>query len=565
MHFSEKPGTNTGLLSDPQWQSLGGQWAMTPTPLLDALFTGKPKDDCIFIWRLETKRSQWFSKTNIIPHSQIKGNIYFGVGTVSGPVAEAAGNFKRSTIATVSGIGAVWLDVDIAGPAHKKRNLPATADAALALVETAFPDLPPSYIIDSGHGLQLYWLLDSWCSFDTTDRAATAALLLDFNTHWRNVCKAHGLDADSVCDLARVMRLPGTVNNKVPGDPRPVKELSQNPDIRYRLGDLRNYLDTRSSPPEQLQKSKPKPTRDKPKSDVKPDTFDPEKWEALCAADRRVLASWNYDRPDMPDQSPSAYDMSLMQFAVRADWTDAEVLSLVTACRRHHGLEIKLPAMRFTLAKVHAEQNALAGTDLSKAETLKRISASIGLGIQGITRYDSSPPAYVITTTANMKIHLGTIEGITDQKKFRNTVAATSGIMTTKFKGDEWDKGIQHLLNCLDHDSAGAEATEDGQIREWLCAYLNDAQVHAGGDDDENRENGLTAGEPWREAGAVHICGIPFRSWLAVHLGDRVDSRKLGLLLRAVGSEPCTVALRADGETRRRAAWKIDRKVWTPR
>lgn len=544
---------------------------MPATPLLSALFEGKPETDRILVWSLEGKRSRWFDSPALIDPSSFGGNTYFGAGAVSKDTATAAGEFKRSTSKTVSGIGAVWLDVDIAGPAHKKGSLPATATEALTLVETAFHGLEPSYIIDSGHGLQLYWLLESWYEFSTTAmRDNTAALLLDFNTHWRSVSKANGFDADSVCDLARVMRLPGSTNHKVPSDLKAVVEIKSKPEIRYGLAQIRGWLTTNAT--DKAPDMKPRKTRPAT-TDTGPDIaeLDADKWEALYESDHRVKQSWNHEREDIKDQSPSAYDMSLMTFAVRAEWPDAEVIALAIACRRKHGLEIKPHALRFTLTKVHEEQAALrakeeAATGATPEAKLKALSDELGFGIGCITRFDSTPPAYVLSIEDGQKIHLGTIDGLTDQRKFRNTVAATVGILPQKMKGDLWDTAVQTLLDCLEHDSAGAEATDDGQITEWINAYLNAVTVHGGADDTTNRDNGLIAGEPWVEAGTVHITGTPFRSWLTVHLGDRIDSRKLGLLLRAIGSEPCTVALRSDGESRRtRSAWKINRKVWSPK
>ena len=55
-------------------------------------------------------------------------------------------------------ITALWVDVDIAGPAHADGNLPPNADRALELVER-FP-LPPTALINSGNGLQAWWTLD---------------------------------------------------------------------------------------------------------------------------------------------------------------------------------------------------------------------------------------------------------------------------------------------------------------------------------------------------------------------------------------------------------------------
>ena len=46
------------------------------------------------------------------------------------------------------------------------------------------------------------------------------------------------------------------------------------------------------------------------------------KLEALQKANPKFRKSWEQDRKDMADQSPSAYDMSLATMAIQAGWSD---------------------------------------------------------------------------------------------------------------------------------------------------------------------------------------------------------------------------------------------------
>lgn len=70
--------------------------------------------------------------------------------------------------------------------------------------------LPPRAIVDSGHGLQVYWARRARSNFDDTE-AYNRALMLAF-----------GGDAKSV-DVARILRLPGTQNLKNKARPLPVQ------------------------------------------------------------------------------------------------------------------------------------------------------------------------------------------------------------------------------------------------------------------------------------------------------------------------------------------------------
>ena len=71
---------------------------------------------------------------------------------------------------------------------------------------------PPSVIIDSGGGLHAYWLLNEAIdvSADAQDAETTEEAITSACKQLAGIC-AGDLN---VCDLARVMRLPGTLNSK---------------------------------------------------------------------------------------------------------------------------------------------------------------------------------------------------------------------------------------------------------------------------------------------------------------------------------------------------------------
>lgn len=486
--------------------------------LLTELFRDKPKDDYILIWQLEGKHSSWFDSATDITAEGYPGNTYFGVGTA--PTSYDRNH--RCPADQISGIGGLWLDVDLAGPAHAKASLPATIDDALDLLDF-MP--PPSYIINSGHGLQVYWLFDRWWTITDENRYATKQFLIDFNAKWRVHCAAQGYDADSVCDLSRVMRLPGTKNHKILGNVRDVTEMESHPERRYPVGELRTLI-----------KIGPTPLLIRTEAGPIPD----DKWEALKAMDPRVEQAFELKREDLKDQSPSGYEMSLARLAANAEWTDQEIYNLIHTFREHHGLQFKAHKVKAALAKLRAEP---------ERKSLSDISAQLGIAIARIVRYDSTPPAYIMTLEDNSTVHLGTIEGITSATKFRNTVAAETGSLPARFKAGPWDDLCRSLLAAVKHDSAGVEATEAGQCMEWIRAYLRASTMH------HDQDDALLSNEPWTEDGKTYIIGTALRGWIHFNLSDRIDSRHLGLVLRSIGAEPVSVA--------GRNAWKLPRGAWT--
>lgn len=156
-----------------------------------------------------------------------KGDVYFGC-SLQDPAAALAEARRRSEAksekppsldqtrgfsSTARAIGGVWLDLDVAGVGHKKANLPPTVDAALDLVG-AMP-LTPTCALSSGGGLHVWWLLkEPWIFESEKERAQAARIVYGWQCVARDLCAKRGWELDSTHDLARVLRLPGTVNRK---------------------------------------------------------------------------------------------------------------------------------------------------------------------------------------------------------------------------------------------------------------------------------------------------------------------------------------------------------------
>jgi len=484
---------------------------------LESLFAGKPESDFILVWVLDGKSSTWYPSPERIDPAAYTGDTYFGVGTA----AERGDAYHRCPADAVAGIGALWLDIDIAGPGHTKALLPATQVAALTLLTLAFPTLQPSYIIDSGHGLQAYWLLDQWHAIANTNREATKQLLIDFNAFWRAASAKAGYDADSVCDLARVMRLPGTKNCKVPDDIRPVVALIADPELRYSWARLRFYIPASQSSPKPI-RSEPEPIHSASDSVGHIDTSDlhacfKDQWEGLKLSDKRFEQTWNLARPDLKDQSPSSYEMSLGRLAINAGCSDQFAAELMKQFRRQHDLKNKDHARAGAIRKIHETPSGFT---------------HLGTVCLELARYDSTPTTYQLKIADQAGSSGGAIDGITDQKKFRNTSAASCGILPSTQKGANWDELINALLRIITHNSAGPESTEQGQCLQWIEGYLQGATIH------NDKANAKIAGEPWTEDGHIYISGAAFRRWIAFNLGDKVESKQLAIMLKNIGAIP---------------------------
>jgi len=119
----------------------------------------------------------------------------------------------RGTASDVTRLSAVYADLDV------KAGGMTTMSAAVAVIRTVSDMLGtvPTAIVETGHGLQPYWPLDRddrAAAITDDTRGDVVALLRRFGRLVGHVAAKHGGQVDSVYDLARVLRAPGTVNHK---------------------------------------------------------------------------------------------------------------------------------------------------------------------------------------------------------------------------------------------------------------------------------------------------------------------------------------------------------------
>lgn len=155
---------------------------------------------CLF--EKKTKKHIWFKTQQELvagTEARIDGEeVYFATASFIG---------NRRLQENCAGKKCLYLDID-AGDEKYGRNpktaWPTTADAARALV--GFTDtfgLRPSYVVLSGHGLHVYWVLDETLSKQNWQELAD---------RFKKLTAGAGLRGDPSCtsDSARILRPPGT-------------------------------------------------------------------------------------------------------------------------------------------------------------------------------------------------------------------------------------------------------------------------------------------------------------------------------------------------------------------
>jgi len=283
----------------------------------------------LVIFTMPDKRTQLFDGLTAVDGycrqaSDQGREVYFGLGLVRGTPK------GRGEATDMAAIGALWADIDLAGPAHPGKALPANIDE----VEGLLAELPlaPSVVVDSGHGVHPYWLLkEPWVFENEADRRRAAT----FSHSWHGlVCRMaerRGWKLENLGGLARVLRVPGTVNHKLPDQPAPVRILRYDATLRYNLDDFEPFV---AAEDELAETTGPTSVGNLV---LRPDAAPPAgRMIDASAVSWKFVETWQRKRADFSDQSQSAYDLSLATIAAALGWADQEIANLIIAARREH-------------------------------------------------------------------------------------------------------------------------------------------------------------------------------------------------------------------------------------
>lgn len=149
-------------------------------------------------------------------------DVYFGVALQDQAAALAKAREKKPAVlvnkvrgssCSAAAIPGLWVDLDVKGPSHSEPNLPPDLDSALSLLEVV--PQKPTLIVNSGHGVHVYWLFhEPWILASDEDRRRAGEMLQRLQDAIRTEAAIHGWKLDPTADLARLLRLPGTLNHK---------------------------------------------------------------------------------------------------------------------------------------------------------------------------------------------------------------------------------------------------------------------------------------------------------------------------------------------------------------
>lgn len=187
----------------------------SPSELKDLLERlGRSSDDVVTIC-YQSAKQKFTAKTikvsladNVVSAlDQLDNNVWFEINpsSVTG----------RATAKDITGLNAVYIDIDYkdsgAGSVKASREL---VDLISDLIGTT-----PSAVVYSGHGIQPYWAIECDENFDPV---LAQGVLNRWGAFCRFVAGSLNVQLDSVFDLPRIFRAPGSRNMKDVSDPKSV-------------------------------------------------------------------------------------------------------------------------------------------------------------------------------------------------------------------------------------------------------------------------------------------------------------------------------------------------------
>ena len=514
--------------------------AAVANEFLSQLFEGAPDNLFGYFWRLSDKTAHPFPAAAPPDLHGGAADVYLGVSLSSRPPAPS----ERVRAAEAAGIMALWADVDVAGPAHKKANLPPSFEGALALV--AEMPLRATAVVHSGHGLQPWWFLkEPWLFGDDGERARAAAAASGWQSLLSQKARAHSWDVDSTGDLSRVMRLPGTVNGKVVTEPLNVVVMTADYSVRYDPDDFLPFHVARTVP---LNGDGKEVEAEEPRyAEV----------SGLLKASRGARLAFER-KLTTGDTSPSGQDMALAIAAAAENWAAPRIAGLLVLCREQNGEDLKHPAYySLTVNKavqfVQAERTQdKAVCDLSEflgqygppeangcppppepdkrrglIDMLRRIT---GLDICGLIRHNSSPVAYRLVL-GNGQFLLGGVNALCDQNIFRRKLFDFTRRLPPLVKKKQWDTVAQALMDIAEDEETDEEGNHCTAGPCWLRDYIAENPPI------DQAEEAIGSSLPFVKDGRTMFFLRNLRLWLKLYRGQDLTVPALSSILRQAGCE----------------------------
>jgi len=523
------------------------------------------------IFLLPSSKNAWFDNAqeaaDYVQKHDGKQNCYFSLASY-GKVVSGRGK-EEDTVSLL----AVGIDLDIASAVHSKDNLPKSQEEALSYVDLAFPGIRPTIITNSGHGLQCFYVFkEPWIFENENDKVAAKQLCADIRHNYQYHLAKQGYTMDATYDLARIMRVAGTLNIKSEPVRSVIVERSGNyfsPDDFEQLiiAERRRTIDTivrsgEGSAYDLILDSNAIPPKAKFVG-LKENSDFLLVWEKELDGKLKARLKANGDEGDA---SLSIYDMMLANKAVRDGWTPQETADLIIAFRRKHAKgpkefhkALRPDYMERTIKKAfesyekildptHIKDVALelkmidarkkAGEKVPQAEQdeaedkARSVVTSFfgGRKFKKLKKYLSDPPEYEVVFENGEKINLGAGKDLMCQRSLRNRVFDKYGKVPESLGKTSFEKMLNFLGRRIENVHTSPETREVDRMKNWIQEYLSGISIET-----DRHAAFINGQDPFLDNKRMFLFGHKLRTFIHASYGEKLSSKQFGLTMKRLG------------------------------
>ena len=305
-----------------------------PVDFLARLF-GNPFPDGtrIALWRKSDKTSIYLDSPDQAAEHEGATDVYVSAGLAPAGLSI----HERLKAAQCLGISRLWMDVDVNGGPENKQDAAPDRKTARDLCHAVHP---PTIVVSSGYGYQAWWSLpEPWIFTDDQDRQRAARLMEAWQMLHREHAEQMGFKLDSTHDLARLMRLVGTINGK--GGLQASVEIVELNETTCAIDQAEQLA------AKQIAKLAAAETTGQiaGQADLVAELAETngnvdlprDKFDALIREHDNFRKSWEGLRKDLADDTLHPIDLSLCSIAAHAGWDDGELVALIKHNRAEHG------------------------------------------------------------------------------------------------------------------------------------------------------------------------------------------------------------------------------------
>lgn len=538
-----------------------------PVAFLRTLWPDDDTPGYLVLWWRENKHCEFVpvhAIETVVPRLlEQRGNVnvYFGMGLQSRSLSHT----QRGTEATVCAVPGLWADLDTdAGHmgTGTRKTYPPTKQDVLTLLAEGQP-APPTFVVDSGNGIHAYWLArEPWTLENQAERIRAKLAVRGLEVRLRSVAITKGWTTDSVHDIARVMRIPGTINRKEGLPDQPCRILSASESV-YNPSDFDGWV------PEGVT-ARPELQQELVGGDftIKCDANVPEAVHVLCrdTTDPRFDRSWKRTRTDITDTSASGWEASLCTLMVSAiPGIDNQTLMDMCASMRRLNNDSKTPRQKglhyyenlFRFARNHRGQRDTqairelaqeqAATDEEERieevrETgtqLDHLRRELPLpGLERIIKRGKEGARYFLVMRDGTEIAMGAVDEFRAWPKFQNKLADALKRMIgpSRRPADRgpgaWHPLVSMMIEVSEEQDIGEEGDSHGVLMTRLEEYARIKLPKVTDEEPDQKKHAVHRAAPYVGDQRLHVNGTDFMGWLEAKEKRRRDPSDVRAFLR---------------------------------